>query len=151
MDIFEKNKNKYSVAWVNFNCREQRLGSSIIFLGEHAKNKDLKKNNIEKKTYFKKRKRITIPFILPFSIFNYFSIYIFNFIYSNFQKLNTESFVEINDYFYPLDNINCWNRLYGRNGFIQYQFVLPIKYSYKGLKEIFDYLITQKSIPFCRS
>ena len=148
MNIFEKNKSKYSVAWVNFNCREKRLGSSVIFLGEHVKNKDLKKNNIIKKTDFKKRRRITIPFIPSFSIFNYFSISIFNFIYSNFQKLKTESFVEIDDYFYPLDNINYWNRLYGRNGFIQYQFVLPKKYSYKGLKEIFDYLISQKSIPF---
>ena len=43
-------------------------------------------------------------------------------------------------YFYPLDKINNWNKIYGKKGFIQYQFVLPIQNSYVGVKEILDIL-----------
>ena len=42
------------------------------------------------------------------------------------------------DYFYPLDKINNWNRLYGKNGFIQYQFVIPNDQVVKNLKLILN-------------
>ena len=148
MNFFEKKTNKYSVAWLNFNFKNKKLGCSIIFLGEHATKMNLKKNKISKKMNFQGKTKITIPFLLPFSIFNFITITIFNYLYFNFQRMKLNSFVDIDNYFYPLDRINYWNRLYGVNGFIQYQFVLPKKTSYEGLKEICNYLITKKLIPF---
>jgi FAD/FMN-containing dehydrogenase len=44
--------------------------------------------------------------------------------------------VDIDTFFYPLDSINNWNRIYGKNGFTQYQFILPKEVSYDGLQEI---------------
>jgi hypothetical protein len=44
--------------------------------------------------------------------------------------------VDIDSYFYPLDGIGHWNRIYGKNGFTQYQFILPKHESYQGLNEI---------------
>ena len=44
--------------------------------------------------------------------------------------------VDIDTFFYPLDAIGHWNRIYGKNGFTQYQFILPKEASYKGLEEI---------------
>jgi NADP-dependent 3-hydroxy acid dehydrogenase YdfG len=47
-------------------------------------------------------------------------------------------------YFYPLDKINNWNKIYGKKGFIQYQFVLPIANSYEGVNEILGILSKHK-------
>ena len=44
--------------------------------------------------------------------------------------------VTINTFFYPLDAIGHWNRIYGKKGFVQYQCILPKEFSYDGLKEI---------------
>ncbi len=44
--------------------------------------------------------------------------------------------VDIDTFFYPLDSIAHWNRIYGKNGFTQYQFILPKEHSYEGLEEI---------------
>jgi len=44
--------------------------------------------------------------------------------------------VDIDTFFYPLDAINNWNRIYGKGGFTQYQFILPKEASYEGLQEI---------------
>ena len=44
--------------------------------------------------------------------------------------------VDIDTFFYPLDAINNWNRIYGKGGFTQYQFILPKDVSYEGLHEI---------------
>ena len=46
--------------------------------------------------------------------------------------------VDIDTFFYPLDAINNWNRIYGKSGFTQYQFILPKEKSYDGLKEILE-------------
>ena len=50
--------------------------------------------------------------------------------------------------FYPLDTIHNWNNLYGKKGFFQYQFVLPEKVCEKGIREIFNLLIKNKSLSF---
>jgi NADP-dependent 3-hydroxy acid dehydrogenase YdfG len=47
-------------------------------------------------------------------------------------------------YFYPLDKINNWNKIYGKKGFIQYQFILPIANSYEGVNEILGILSKYK-------
>ena len=46
--------------------------------------------------------------------------------------------VYYDDYYFPLDSIRGWNRLYGAGGFLQYQFVLPDDSAEKGLRETLD-------------
>jgi short-subunit dehydrogenase len=48
--------------------------------------------------------------------------------------------VHYDPYFFPLDKINNWNKIYGKRGFVQYQFVLPKEHSFEGVKSILDIL-----------
>ena len=75
---------------------------------------------------------------------NKFSLYFLNwFIYwQSFFKQN-KKIVEIEKFFYPLDNISNWNAVYGHKGFIQYQCVFPLNHSKDGLQEIFSHISKQ--------
>ncbi len=128
--IFEDNeKSTYSVAWLDSLASGQSLGRGIIFLGEHNQNGNLN---------FKAKKNITVPKITPSFLINKYSIEIFNKIYYTIAKNGKKREVDLFDYFYPLDKINKWNRLYGKNGFIQYQFVIPNENSAKNIRIILN-------------
>ena len=61
----------------------------------------------------------------------------FNYLYyGKIRKKISEKKVDIDTFFYPLDSIDNWNRIYGKNGFTQYQFILPEEVSFKGLEKI---------------
>ena len=79
---------------------------------------------------------INFPCYLPSFTLNSYFIKVFNFLFyvKNISKVRT-SFIHYDPYFYPLDKINNWNRIYGKKGFIQYQFVLPKEKSYEGISK----------------
>lgn len=65
------------------------------------------------------------------------SIKAFNWLYyKKVLKPITHKKVDVDTFFYPLDSIGNWNKIYGKNGFTQYQFILPLESSYIGLEEI---------------
>lgn len=128
-EAFEKYKDAtYSVAWIDCLAKGDNIGRCLLMVGEHSNNGNLN---------YTPKKKITIPFNLPSFTLNKLTVSIFNMLYYGkvLKKVSTQQ-VSIEQFFYPLDAINHWNRIYGKNGFTQYQFVLPIEYSYEGLKEI---------------
>ncbi|MCP3686961.1 MAG: FAD-binding protein, partial [Gammaproteobacteria bacterium] len=76
-----------------------------------------------------------VPFTLPGFVLNRWSIRAFNALYYN-RPIASQQKVDIENFFYPLDAIANWNRIYGQKGFVQYQFVLPKASSREGLCEI---------------
>jgi len=83
-----------------------------------------------------KKKQITFPFNLPSWVLNSFTVKAFNFLYySKNTKKELNNVVSYEPFFYPLDAILHWNRGYGKKGFVQYQFVLPLE-AKQGLIEI---------------
>lgn len=128
-EAFEEYKKfTYSVAWVDCLAKNDHLGRGLLMLGEHADDNDL--------SYSVKRK-ISIPFNFPSFTLNKLSVKIFNELYYRKVKSNfLKEKVNIDNFFYPLDAISHWNRIYGKNGFTQYQFVLPLDRSYDGLTKI---------------
>ena len=44
------------------------------------------------------------------------------------------------NFFYPLDKIKNWNKLYGKDGFLQYQFIVPKEDAKEAIIEVLDYL-----------
>ena len=65
----------------------------------------------------------------------------------NIKKFSSSE-VDIDSFFYPLDSISHWNRIYGRKGFIQYQFILPLANSYSGLTNILNVIASSKKGSF---
>jgi hypothetical protein len=107
-------------------------------LGEHAKIEDLDEKKKLHPLELPRKKQITFPFTLPSFVLNTLTVKAFNFLfYGKNLKKEINNIVSYEPFFYPLDAILHWNRGYGKKGFIQYQFVLPLE-SKKGLIEILN-------------
>jgi decaprenylphospho-beta-D-ribofuranose 2-oxidase len=135
--LFEENKAyTYSVAWIDCLKKGPGFGRSILILGEHARIADLNERQKKQPLRLPRNRQIVFPFNLPSWMLNKITVRTFNFLYYN-QNLRREinNVVNYEPFFYPLDIVLRWNRGYGKKGFIQYQFVLPMK-SKKGLIEI---------------
>jgi decaprenylphospho-beta-D-ribofuranose 2-oxidase len=139
MDLFEKYENfTYSVAWIDCLSKKENLGRSILILGEHAGQTDIKDSKDSKNALVPKKKTaLNIPVMFPNAVLNSVTARCFNFLYYHKHPDGiTESIVDYDSFFYPLDGIRNWNRIYGPRGFTQYQFVLPYAMSKEGLKKI---------------
>ena len=94
--------------------------------------------NLQKNPLLLKSKlKLSVPFNFPDFVLNTVGVKAFNFLYWHKQQKHfKKSVINYDTYFYPLDSIHHWNRIYGKNGFIQYQFVLPVETSKAGLMKI---------------
>lgn len=73
-----------------------------------------------------KGRRLTMPIVPPVSLVNRFSLRPFNAAYFHLKKWQGgHAVMHYEPFFYPLDNLLEWNRIYGPKGFFQYQSVLP--------------------------
>jgi hypothetical protein len=85
-------------------------------------------------------KPLSFPLTPPVSAINTLSLRAFNFAYYH-RPLPAKKIVHYVPYFYPLDGILHWNRVYGQQGFYQYQCVLPLA-ARDGLSEILRSIAT---------
>lgn len=138
MKLFEDSENwTYTVAWINCLAKGKSQGRSILMRGEHADVDELPKKCKNRPLELKKKLQLNIPLNFPNFTLNKWSIKAFNFLFYNKQfKKVLKNIIDYNSFFYPLDAIANWNRMYGSRGFTQYQFVLPKENSSEGLKEI---------------
>ncbi len=121
---------KYLVAWTD-TLNKKNKGRSIIFCGEHSNDGDLN---------YKKQKNYKIPSIFGFFFMNLICLKFFNLFYYLFHKNNQKLKKDINNFFYPLDIVNNWNKLYGKNGFTQIQLLIKQNKNSKDLLlEIINY------------
>ena len=128
-DAFEEYSDKpYSVAWIDCLAKGDSIGKCLLMVGDFRNDGNLK---------YKKKKQLSIPFNFPSFALNNWSVRAFNWLYYGKAKEGvSKQKVDIDTFFYPLDAIGHWNRIYGKNGFTQYQFILPKETSYVGLEEI---------------
>jgi FAD/FMN-containing dehydrogenase len=126
--LFEQYKDyTYSMAWIDCLTKGEHFGRGILIVGEHAKENELNEKQKTKKLEVHGKTKITFPFNLPSWVLNTLTVKAFNFLYygKNFRK-EINNVVPYEPFFYPLDAILHWNRGYGKKGFVQYQFVLPL-------------------------
>ena len=148
--IFEENlESTYSVAWLDCLSKGDKLGRSIVMLGEHAKISDLNFSMKKDPLIIMNKKKIRIIFNFPSFILNTLTIKIFNNMYYFFsKKKKSYNLVDYDSYFYPLDYLLDWNKIYGCNGFIQFQCVLPLKNASVGIRELLEAVSNSKSSSF---
>jgi hypothetical protein len=107
-------------------------------LGEHAKVEDLPASLKANPLKLPNKKKITLPINLPSWALNNLTVKAFNFLfYGKNLKKEIDNVVSYEPFFYPLDVVLHWNRMYGKKGFVQYQFVLPLE-AKQGLIEIMN-------------
>lgn len=83
----------------------------------------------------------SIPFDLPSFLLNPLSIGAFNELYYRKEGRRRTPFISDYDrFFYPLDAIGHWNRLYGKRGFVQYQCVIPQISAFDGIRTLLQEL-----------
>jgi decaprenylphospho-beta-D-ribofuranose 2-oxidase len=135
MELFDANTDStYSVAWIDCLKSGKNFGRSILMLGEHATTDETRPSN---KLTVREKALLTVPFHFPSFVLNGYSMKIFNaLIYAKNYRKEMNSVVHYDGFFYPLDSILEWNKVYGKKGFVQYQFVLPFEASKEGLKNI---------------
>jgi decaprenylphospho-beta-D-ribofuranose 2-oxidase len=135
MALFDANKEStYSVAWIDCLKTGDSFGRSILMLGEHAGTDE---TPVEHKLLAKEKSLMTVPFHFPSFVLNGYSVKIFNALfYAKNYKKEIDNVVHYDGFFYPLDSILEWNKIYGKKGFVQYQFVLPLQTSKQGLIDI---------------
>lgn len=115
---------EYTVAWLDCLARGRNFGRGIFLAGNHADGPD----TVAAKSPLRAGKGFTldVPFDFPRGLINRYSAGLFNALYYYRQlPRRVEKQVGCQPFFYPLDALTNWNRLYGPDGFFQFQCVLP--------------------------
>lgn len=124
MDLFEEYGDyTYTVAWIDCMAGGSGLGRSVLMLGEHATMEDLRPG--QDVLRLKRKKAVRVPFDFPGFVLNRLSMKAFNSIYYGKHADSLASLVDYSTFFFPLDGVGDWNRIYGKKGFTQYQLVVP--------------------------
>jgi FAD/FMN-containing dehydrogenase len=123
---------EYTVAWVDCLARGRRLGRGIFMRGDHAAWPGRPPSPLAEA-------RLRVPFDAPSGLLNRATIRAFNELYYRRQvRVRTRSAVPYTPFFFPLDVIGDWSRLYGPAGFLQYQCVVPEEPGGRSMREIFE-------------
>jgi decaprenylphospho-beta-D-ribofuranose 2-oxidase len=129
-----------SLAWIDCGGRSRDgLGRSVIIAGNFASPGDLDQRRGQAPFDVPPKIRAGLPFDLPSIALNSLTVRAFNAAYYRFHS--ARSGASIRDYqgfFFPLDAIGGWNRMYGLRGFVQYQCVWPLAHSREGLIEVLE-------------
>ncbi|MCC7264622.1 MAG: FAD-binding oxidoreductase [Candidatus Latescibacteria bacterium] len=121
----------YSVAWLDCLATGRHLGRSLVMLGNHALAEGREPLRLHS---FRQR---PVPFHLPGFALNSWSVGAFNTLFYRRQlRRDQERRVHYDPFFYPLDALSDWNRIYGRGGFLQYQFAIPFAGGLDLMREI---------------
>ncbi len=130
LDVFAETdaEHTYSVAWIDCLARGSRLGRSVVMHGDHAP------GDGHTGPVWRTRRRPGVPIDFPRLALSKPTVKAFNAAYYAVGR-NHVGEVDIDPYFYPLDGINNWNRLYGKRGFVQFQCALPDP-CHEGMREI---------------
>ncbi|GHO45523.1 FAD-linked oxidase [Ktedonospora formicarum] len=122
---------EYTVSWVVCLGNEKEVGRGIYTRGNHDTTRPMPTDTQAKHL------PLAVPFDFPSFTLNRLTIRAFNLAYYNKQLVKRVHKIEHYDpFFYPLDAIHTWNRMYGKRGFFQYQFVIPFEGGYDAMAEI---------------
>ena len=135
---------RYSVAWLDCLAVGENLGRSVLIRGDHAAPDEISEGE---PLAFPTPKKRGIPLDFPDFALNSTSVKAFNALYFASHPDATK-IVPFEPFFWPLDAVLGWNRIYGARGFIQYQCVLPHETSRDGLRKLLETISKSGRAPF---
>jgi decaprenylphospho-beta-D-ribofuranose 2-oxidase len=109
----------FAAAWVDTTARGSSLGRGVVTSGRYAEASEAPAAPP------RLRERLAVPFDLPDWLIGPWSVRPFNLLYFHAHRGYGDRIVHPQPFFYPLDAVRNWNRLYGRRGMVQYQCVVP--------------------------
>jgi FAD/FMN-containing dehydrogenase len=110
--------HEYSVAWIDCLAGGKNTGRGLLQRANHSKRPDMGPA--------RRSRGLSIPIAPPVSLVNPVSLRLFNTLHYHRQRRTcVTATTHYQSFFFPLDGIGNWNRLYGPRGFYQYQCVIP--------------------------
>lgn len=129
--------DQYTVIWLDCTARGRKLGRSVLLRGHHAA-----KDEVPANAKLNAGRKYNLNFDMPSWLLNPLSVSAFNEFYYRVHGRSKRFLQHYEDFFFPLDRIGNWNRMYGRRGFIQYQCVFPLAESERALRLLLEELRT---------
>ncbi|NQW30031.1 MAG: FAD-binding oxidoreductase [Ignavibacteria bacterium] len=130
--IHADEKAQYTVGWIDTTSGDNKLGRGVMFKGIHATKAEVgeDENTQFMDSQYSANQANSIFSVVP-KFGQYFlnakTIFMFNSAYFQYNSTSDKSYLaSIDSFFYPLDKIPKWNRIYGATGMLQYQFVVPM-------------------------
>ena len=137
---FYDNSHEYGVAWIDCLAKGNHKGRGTYFAGNHAQygNKAPKVGS-----------SLKVPFTPPVSMVNPLTLKLFNEFYWRTKPVKpVQKREDYLGYFFPLDSIHHWNRIYGSKGFQQYQCVIPEQFEKDAIDELLSIIAFYNSGSF---
>ncbi len=120
---------EYTVSWVDCLARGKSLGRGLFMRANHGPAFGAERR--------RPARRLSVPVSPPVSPLNRLTLSLFNWAYYR-RPVPRRAAVHYQPFFYPLDAIGGWNRLYGRDGFVQWQCVTPAEAGPEPVREMLD-------------
>ncbi len=144
LDLENKDRHEYSVAWVDCLAKGRSLGRGIYSVADHVSTGAQANTG---RAAQRKKFRAGVPFRMPLSPINRFTLAAMNFIYYRLHRTGVRT-VPFENWLYPLDAVNHWNRLYGRRGFYQFQCVVPPSSAPSAIAEMLETIAANRQGSF---
>lgn len=138
----------YSVAWIDCVARDEKMGRAVLIEAEHARRAELTGAKAASPLELPRPRKLSVPCNFPGFALNSWSVGLFNALYYRMHPTRSDAFTSYEPFFYPLDGINNWNRIYGKRGFIQYQALLPLETSAEGIPKVLGEIVRSRLASF---
>jgi FAD/FMN-containing dehydrogenase len=126
LDLTKQSQHiEYTVSWIDCASTGKNFARGVFMQGDHSKVPAELKPSPEPKLVF--------PFDAPGFALNHTTVSMFNTAFFHKQmKPRVTALQDYEPFFYPLDKVLHWNRLYGRNGLLQFQYAIPWESAREG-------------------
>ncbi len=121
---------EYTVAWVDCFARGRRVGRGILHRANHSDRPEVHPGPA--------RGRRSVPFDLPAATLNRLTVSAFNLAYHRRHRRRAPRLEHLDRFFFPLDGVAHWNRIYGKRGLLQLQCVVPPEAAPEAVRELLE-------------
>jgi FAD/FMN-containing dehydrogenase len=133
-------KFEFTMSWIDCLTQGKSVGRGVYMAGNYAKEGELAFADLFK---------LSVPVTPPISAINSYSVRLFNTVYYHSYRAGRHSSrISYDPFFYPLDRVLNWNRIYGARGFQQYQCAIPDAHAEAAVRELLNTIAAARSGSF---